>query len=85
MPKTIRTTVDRQPDGSLLIPQEMLADFDTQTVDITVREARGTTGEHNTLDDLFEFVNQLPEGTRSFEDIMAQVKEEKDSWDRTSQ
>lgn len=49
-------------------------------VEVTVTRTEATPGE---VQDLIDFLKSLPPGTRSKEDIDKQIRDERDSWDRS--
>ena len=52
----------------------------TANVEVTVRVSAADDGAGSQLDELLEFLRNLPPGTRSREDIDRQVREERDAW-----
>lgn len=51
-------------------------------VELSVRSLRDDAGAE-AVSDLLQFLNSLPAGTRTKEDIDRQIQEQKDEWDRS--
>lgn len=69
------------PDGTVVCDEK--APLPPGPIELTLRQLTGKTATNGNGKGILETLDSIPLGTRSKQDMDAQIQEERNSWDKT--